>query len=111
MQQQVRTERSSKFLIVLLKRGAETYSNKVTVTDDIMILDNSNTPRTYTPISVIYHRGGIGKQGRGSRHYLCDILNKVDGSWYKTSDSSQPQRLSKREVATDGYIILYRRVS
>ena len=111
LQSQIKTEASSNFLIVLIKRSEVTYNNRITATDDITLIDSNNVPRSYTPLSVIYHVGGVRSKQGSVRHYLCDVKSKVDGNWYRTSDATQPKRLKKEEVSKEGYIILYMRKS
>ena len=105
------TEESSEFLIIQVKRGIEnyTYSNNVKATEDVNLLDSSGVQRTYTPIAIIHHRGGLGLSVRSSRHYMCDVRSQEDMKWYHTSDAATPIPLSVEKVSTKAFIVLYKR--
>ena len=110
-QHQVITQKSSKFLIVSLQRDERSYPNRITATEDITLIDSQNSVRKYSPICIIYHQGGIEERRGTVRHYMCDIKNKMDGCWYKTSDASQPRKLKTEEVSKNGNLILFKRIS
>ena len=108
---QLVTEASSFYFIVAMNRSHENYNDRVTATDDVTLIDSNNCPRTYTPLSIIQHSGGIEHNVRSARHYMCDVKNIQDNKWYHTSDSTEPRVLRKNQVTKNGFIVLYKRKS
>ena len=108
-QLQLKTEQSSAFFIVVLSRDAQNYANVVTATEDLILIDSESVPRVYSPLSVIHHRGGIGDENASARHYMCDVRNKDDKTWYYTSDASEPKKISPKDVTKKPYVVLYMR--
>ena len=106
--EQIITEGSSGYLVICVKRSEESYGNQLKATDDVNFIDSNGFPRTYTPISIIFHRGGIEPRAGSIRHYLCDVKSKYDQRWYRTSDESLPEVLDEPSVTKMGYVILYR---
>ena len=108
---QIMTEESSRFFIAVFARVAFNYHNNVTATEDITLIDSKGAPRVYSPLSIIHHRGGIRDENASGRHYMCDTKNKEDGSWYYTSDASEPKKLEESNVTKKAFIVLYMRRS
>ena len=106
---QLVTEASSSYFVVCLKRSEENYSNRVIATHDITLVDSNNHPRVYTPLSIIYHQGGVEHDVRSVRHYMCDLKDVKNDKWFHTSDASEPKLLKTQQVTKNGFIVLYKR--
>ena len=65
---------------------------------------------TFSPIGVIEHQGSVvGTTVTG--HYTADVFNHSTNQWYRTSDSSKPNMITKENLSKMGYIFLYKKVS
>ena len=112
LQHQINTEASSKFFIISVNRTEINYFNKAKKTsENITLIDSNECPRIYQPISIIYHEGGAKHRVKSAQHYLCDVWSREDNKRFRTSDSSQPEPLSKQKVTQLPYIILFERKS
>ena len=103
------TDESSGFFVVLMSRYEGNYDNRVSVTEEVTMMDSTSCPVRFSPVSVIYHVGGASYSVKSSRHYMCDVKSQKDDKWYKTSDSSIPTELEETGVTKAGFIVLYKR--
>ena len=105
---------SSEFLIFVLTRGildqVNNYNNKVDAKDSCIIEDEDGNQHTYEPIAVIEHEGTFTSSRKTQGHYVCDVKNIHDNTWYSTNDEQKPRRLLKQNITKFGYVILYRRI-
>ena len=103
------TEVSSSYFMVQLTRNVDNYSNRVVATEDINLLDSNGCPRTFTPICIIHHRGGVEYNMNTVRHYMCDIRSHLDKKWYFTSDATAIRPVQEEDVSNKCFIVLYKR--
>ena len=106
---QIMTEQSSKYLIVQITRNETNYNSTISAVDDVTLIDSKNHPRSYTPLAIIHHSGGIDERLGYTQHYRCDIFNKDDQCWYTTSDALPAKKISKDEVSKAAFIMLFKR--
>ena len=107
------SKESSEFLVIVLTRViSETlsnYNNKVHSTEKVTIQDIETKKLTYEPIAVIEHDGQLSDSAETTGHYVCDVKDYENSSWYTTNDEHVPELIPKKNVTKYGYIILYKK--
>ena len=82
---------------------------KLTITEDVNIIDNEGNLICYQPVGVIPHTGYASGE-RSAGHYICN-LKLPNGKWVLCDDEKNPSLINKNNVTKRGYIILFKRKS
>ena len=64
----------------------------------------------YEVVSVIEFKGSLTATGQSEGHYICDVKERLNGQWFRTSDNDDPISIEAEDVSKSAYVILYKRV-
>ena len=120
---------ATEYIIVVLSRAVQTIEglkmlkNKITPRDvrirysfeefifcyipTLIHRDEDGNEAVYQTRAVIEYRGSLSRSGASLGHYTCDV--QVDGSWFRTNDDREPERIESYEVSKMGYAFLFQR--
>ena len=79
---------------------------KLNVNLENFFRDGRGFQACYEPIAVIEYQGIVNSDGFSQGHYICDV--KVDKTWFRTNDDSNPVEISVKNVSKQGYAFLFK---
>ena len=69
-----------------------------------------NDVSQYEAVSIIEYQGSVQTTGESDGHYICDIKDKSEGTWFRTNDNKDPLPIEPENVSKCAYVILYKQV-
>jgi ubiquitin C-terminal hydrolase len=69
-----------------------------------------NNVRQYEAVSIIEYQGSVNTRGESDGHYICDVKEKSEGTWFRTNDNQDPILIKTEDVSKCAYVILYKQV-
>ena len=75
-----------------------------------MFRDVLNNVRQYEAVSIIEYHGSVHTRGESDGHYICDVKDKSEGTWFRTNDNKDPIPIEPEDVSKCAYVILYKQI-
>ena len=69
-----------------------------------------NNVSQYEAVSIIEYQGSVRATGESDGHYICDIKDKTEGTWFRTNDNKDPIPIKLEDVSKCAYVVLYKQV-